>query len=115
MFPKGSRGSSARRRSAAARSSSAARRSTRRCSTCSWQAAEAEGIEYGINVSAGATSTDMDAAQVSRAGIATGLVSIPTPYIHTPTELVSLADVEAATRLVSAFAQRPEPGLDFTR
>lgn len=79
------------------------------------EAAEAEGIEYGINVSAGATSTDMDAAQVSRAGIATGLVSIPTRYIHTPTELVSLADVEAATRLVAAFAQRLEPGLDFTR
>jgi putative aminopeptidase FrvX len=79
------------------------------------EVAEAEGIAYGINVSAGETATDMDAAQVSRAGIATGLVSIPTRYIHTPTELVSLADVEAATRLVAAFAQRLEPGLDFAR
>jgi putative aminopeptidase FrvX len=79
------------------------------------EAAEAEGIEYGINVSAGETATDMDAAHVSRAGIATGLVSIATRYLHTPTELVSLADVEAAARLVAAFARRLQPGLSFAR
>ena len=79
------------------------------------ETAEAEGIAYGINVSAGVTATDMDAAYVSRAGIATGLVSIATRYIHTPTELVSLADVEAAARLVAAFARRLEPGLSFAR
>ena len=52
---------------------------------------------------------------MSRAGIPTGLVSLATRYIHTPTELVSLEDVEAAARLVAAFARRLEPGLDFTR
>ena len=51
----------------------------------------------------------------SRAGVATGLISIPLRYMHTPTEIVSLDDVEAAIRLVAAFAQRLEPGLDFTR
>jgi putative aminopeptidase FrvX len=79
------------------------------------EAAEAEGIAYTVNVSSGETSTDMDAAYVSRAGIATGLVSLATRYIHTPTEVVSLDDVEAAARLVAAFARRLEPGLDFTR
>ena len=79
------------------------------------ESAEAEGIAYDVNVSSGETSTDMDAAYASRAGIATGLVSIATRYIHTPTELVSLDDVEAAARLVAAFARRLEPGLDFTR
>jgi endoglucanase len=78
-------------------------------------AAEAEGIPISINVSTGTTQTDMDAAYASRAGLATGLVSLPTRYIHTPTELVSLDDVEAAARLVAAFAQRLEPGLEFTR
>jgi endoglucanase len=77
--------------------------------------ADAEGISYSVNVSTGTTSTDMDAVHVSRAGLATGLVSIPTRYIHTPTELVSLDDVEAAARLVAAFARRLEPGTDFTR
>jgi putative aminopeptidase FrvX len=79
------------------------------------ETADAEGITFSVNVSAGDTHTDMDAAHVSRAGIATGLVSLPTRYIHTPTELVSLDDVTAAARLVAAFAQRLEPGLDFTR
>jgi endoglucanase len=79
------------------------------------ETAEAEGIEYGVNVSAGETATDMDAAHLSRAGIAAGLVSIATRYIHTPTEMVSLADVEATARLVAAFARRLEPGLDLAR
>jgi endoglucanase len=78
-------------------------------------AAEAEGIPYAVNVSAGDTHTDMDAAYVSRAGVATGLVSLATRYIHTPGEVVSLDDVEAAIRLVAAFARRLEPELDFTR
>jgi putative aminopeptidase FrvX len=78
-------------------------------------AAEAEGIPYAINVSAGDTHTDMDAAYGSRTGVATGLVSLATRYIHTPGEVVSLDDVEAAVRLIAAFAVRLEPGLDFTR
>ena len=79
------------------------------------ETAEAEGIGYTVNVSAGDTHTDMDAAYASRAGVATGLISLATRYIHTPGEIVSLDDVEATIRLVAAFAQRLEPGLDFTR
>jgi endoglucanase len=79
------------------------------------ETAESEGIRYTVNVSAGTTDTDMDAAYASRAGIATGLISLATRYIHTPTEVVALEDVEATARLVAAFAQRLEPGLDFTR
>jgi endoglucanase len=79
------------------------------------ETAEAEGIGYTVNVSAGDTHTDMDAAYTSRAGVATGLVSLATRYIHTPGEIVSLDDVEATVKLVAAFARRLEPGLDFTR
>lgn len=79
------------------------------------ETAEAEGIGYTVNVSAGDTHTDMDAAYASRAGVATGLISLATRYIHTPGEIVSLDDVEATVKLVAAFAQRLEPGLDFTR
>jgi putative aminopeptidase FrvX len=79
------------------------------------ETAEAEGIEYTIEVSAGKTSTDMDAIYLSRAGIATGLVSIPLRYMHTPTEIVDLADVEACARLLAAFARRLEPGVSFKR
>ena len=79
------------------------------------ETAEAEGIEYTIEVSAGTTNTDMDAMYLSRAGVATGLVSIPLRYMHTPTEIVDLADVEQCARLLAAFAQRLEPGVSFTR
>lgn len=78
-------------------------------------AAEDEGIAYAVNVSAGDTHTDMDAAYASRTGVATGLISLAIRYLHTPGEVVSLDDVEAAIRLVAAFARRLEPGLDFTR
>ncbi len=53
--------------------------------------------------------TDAGVIQVSRAGVKTGGVSIPCRYIHTPTEMVSLADVQACIDLVSAFLQRELP------
>jgi putative aminopeptidase FrvX len=79
------------------------------------EAAGDEGIAHSIGVSAGTTYTDMDAVHLSRAGVAAGLVSIPTRYLHTPTELVALDDVDATVRLISAFARRLEPGTEFAR
>ena len=79
------------------------------------EAAEAEGIPYTIEVSAGTTNTDMDAMYLSRAGVATGLVSIPLRYMHTPTEIVDLADVEKCARLIAAFAIRLDPHASFAR
>jgi putative aminopeptidase FrvX len=70
------------------------------------EAADQEQIEWSVEVVVGHTHTDADAYHLSRAGIPTGLVSIPTRYIHTPTELVSLDDVENAVRLLVAFAGR---------
>jgi putative aminopeptidase FrvX len=79
------------------------------------EAAEAEGIPYTIEVTAGTTNTDMDAMYLSRAGVATGLVSIPLRYMHTPTEIVDLADVEKCARLIAAFAIRLDPHASFAR
>ena len=70
------------------------------------ETAAEEEIDVGIEVMRGSTHTDADAYHLSRAGIRTGLVSIPTRYVHTPTELVSLDDVENAVRLLVAFAGR---------
>jgi endoglucanase len=79
------------------------------------ECADAEGIPYSLGVSAGTTYTDMDAVHLSRAGVPAGLVSIPTRYLHTPTEVVALADVDATIRLITAFARRLEPGTTFPR
>ena len=50
---------------------------------------------------------------ISRAGVATGLVSVPLRYMHSPIETLDLDDLENAVRLVVAFALRLEPGLSF--
>jgi putative aminopeptidase FrvX len=62
-----------------------------------------------------ATGTDADAVHASRAGIPTGIVSVPLRYMHSPVELVSLADVQVAAELIAAFARRLEPGMSFER
>jgi putative aminopeptidase FrvX len=51
------------------------------------------------------TGTDARAIQVARGGVAVGLVSIPLRYMHTPSEVVDLEDVENAVRLFVAFAK----------
>src|SRR5690349_10351003 len=79
------------------------------------ETAEAEGIPFSIEISRGHTNTDADAVYLSRVGVATGLVSIPLRYMHTPVEVVDLADVDAVIRLLVAFARRLEPGQTFTR
>jgi endoglucanase len=79
------------------------------------EAAEEAGIEHTISASGRGTSTDADVIQISRAGIPTGLVSIPLRYMHSPVELVDLADVEATVELLAAFASRLREGVDLTR
>jgi putative aminopeptidase FrvX len=78
-------------------------------------AGEAEGIPFTVAASARSTGTDADAFHVSRAGIPSAVVSVPLRYMHSPVEMVQLDDVENAARLIAAFAQRLEPGLDLKR
>ncbi len=80
-----------------------------------YETAEAESIPFSIEISRGRTNTDADAVYLSRVGVATGLVSIPLRYMHTPVEVVDLGDVEAVVRLLVAFARRLEPGILFER
>ena len=67
-------------------------------------AAEAEGIPYQIEAEPAVTGTDARAIQVTRGGIPTGLVSVPLRYMHTPTEVVCLDDLDATVRLLVRFA-----------
>lgn len=61
------------------------------------------GITYQDEVAAGPTGTDAWAIQVSRAGVPTGLISIPLRYMHTSVETLSLGDVKNAGRLLAYF------------
>jgi putative aminopeptidase FrvX len=80
-----------------------------------YEAGEAEGIPFTVESLGRGTGTDADAIHLSRGGVPTGLVSVPCRYMHSPVELVSLNDIEAAARLIAAFARRLDPSISFQR
>jgi len=79
------------------------------------EVAEAEGISHAWEVYSRTTSTDADEIHLVRAGIPTGLISIPTRYLHSPNEICALEDVEAIIRLIVAFAARLTRDQSFVR
>lgn len=48
--------------------------------------------------------TDTAALQKARAGVQAGAVSIPTRYIHSPSEMCAVSDVEDAAKILARFA-----------
>jgi putative aminopeptidase FrvX len=80
-----------------------------------YECAENDGINCTVESLGRSTGTDADAIHLSRAGIPTGLVSVPCRYMHSPVEMVSLQDIEAAARLIAAFARKLTPGTSFER
>ena len=79
------------------------------------ETAERLKIPYTIEASGRRTGTDADAIQISKAGIPTGLVSIPLRYMHSPVEMVDLGDLEAVIELVAGFAESLDGDLDLSR
>lgn len=75
-------------------------------------AAEGE-IAYQMSACSALTGTDARQIQVTRSGVATGLVSIPNRYMHGPTEMVCLDDLAATADLLSRFALRVTAEVDF--
>ncbi|NNJ10314.1 M42 family metallopeptidase [Chloroflexales bacterium ZM16-3] len=67
--------------------------------------AEQAEIAYSLQITPRYTGTDADAIHKARGGVATGVVAIPNRYMHSPNEMVALADVEAAARLIAAFVR----------
>jgi putative aminopeptidase FrvX len=80
-----------------------------------YETAEREEIPFTVESIGRVTGTDADAIFATRSGIPTGLVSVPLRYMHSPVELVQVADTAAAAKLIAAFAQRLEPGMSFQR
>jgi putative aminopeptidase FrvX len=63
-------------------------------------AADAASVPYQLDVGAGG-QTDAAAIHLTKAGIPTGVVSVPTRYIHSPVEVLSLDDLDKAADLVA--------------
>ncbi len=70
-------------------------------------------IPYQVEADPRPTGTDARAIQMARGGVACGLVSIPLRYMHTPSEVVDLQDVENCVKLFAAFAKSVGKGESF--
>lgn len=77
------------------------------------ETARNEGIDVQVLGVPRATGTDANVMQLSRAGVATALIGIPLRYMHTPVEVLSLADLEAAVKLLTAVVGRLSAGQSF--
>lgn len=77
------------------------------------RAGQAE-IPVQINGLATAASNDAAQLQLTRGGVATGLVCIPNRYMHSPVEIVSLSDLDQAAELIARFCLSVDSNSDFT-
>ena len=71
------------------------------------------GMDLPVQGNARSSGTDADAMIRSGVGTATGLVSIPNRYMHSPNEVVSLRDLVDAARLIAEFVRTITPETDF--
>jgi endoglucanase len=77
------------------------------------ETADAERIPYSIEAASRDTHTDAEAIFNAHRGVATGLVSIPNRYMHSPNEMVALEDLDRTARLLAAFARKLNPDTNF--
>jgi endoglucanase len=59
------------------------------------------------------TGTDADAFFLQRGGIPTASIGLPNRYMHSPVEVIDLADLDALARLLAAFCRSVKPGENF--
>ncbi len=67
------------------------------------QIAEEQQIPYTMQAFPRFTSSDADEIVRARRGVATAVLSVPCRYLHSPNEMVAMADVAHIIRLITAF------------
>jgi endoglucanase len=72
------------------------------------KAASEIGVETQKEISASGGTTNAAIIHMIREGIATGVVAVPTRYLHSPVETASMADVEDAIELVTRLTENME-------
>jgi putative aminopeptidase FrvX len=77
-------------------------------------AARRAAIPYQVRGVPKATGTDANVIQISREGVATGLVGIPNRYMHSPVEVVHLDDLTNAAQLLAEFCAGISATTDLT-
>jgi endoglucanase len=76
-------------------------------------ASERLGFTCAVQGNHHSSGTDADAMIKTGRGFATGLVSVPSRYMHSPNEIVSLADIDQATQLLAEFARGVTANTDY--
>ena len=71
-------------------------------------------IPVQVEPASRATGTDANVIQLTRSGVAAGLISIPNRYMHTPVEMVDLRDIENAAKLLASYIETLKAGEDFS-
>lgn len=77
------------------------------------ETAKAHEIPYQMRAQGGGTGTDITTIQVSRAGVATAVVSVAMRFGHGPFSILSLSDLDHSARLLAALICGLEPDLSF--
>jgi endoglucanase len=71
-------------------------------------------VPHQLAANGRATPNDANSLQISREGVATGLVAIPNRYMHSAVETISLSDIDHAATLLAYFVASVQPSDDFT-
>ena len=76
--------------------------------------AEKHKIPFSVHAVGRDTSTNADAVHIAFEGVATGLLSVPNRYMHSPNEMVSLDDVDRSATLIAEVCRAVAANTDFT-
>ncbi|MFC4453184.1 M42 family metallopeptidase [Deinococcus sonorensis] len=79
------------------------------------QVAAEQSIPYTLSASGRYTGTDNDTLALTRAGVPAAVVSIPNRYMHSPSEMVRLSDVQACIDIIAAWVGSLKGEQDYTR
>ncbi|MEM7131133.1 MAG: M42 family metallopeptidase [Chloroflexota bacterium] len=78
------------------------------------ETAKESDIPYQITAHGRGTGTDANAMQITRGGMATGLIGLPNRYMHSAVETIALNDIDQAAELLAAFILGLAGDEDFT-
>jgi len=70
-------------------------------------------IPYQMESFIGSTHTDADKMHFTGTGVVTALLSLPLRYMHSPSEMCSLSDIENAIELLAEFLCRIDESTDL--
>ena len=71
--------------------------------------AEEEKIPFQLAALGRAAPNDANSIQITRAGVATGLISVPNRYMHSAVETISLDDIDHSADLLAGFGASLTP------